>query len=295
MKNVNTIHEQVTANREQWFQYRRSMEANLATLETLYAAQYDEESPLYHSTPAQTVAAYVEAVGYEAAVEIIASLVNRSAWDGRISRRSAEWANAQENSWDEEACSSLSLYTNRIHMAHLEQIAAAMMKYQPTTEEPAEEAQEPAEEAQEPAEEAQEEEQEDNRMNALEKMKQDLTTRKDRSAWDKGVTVYALELLEGLEEAIDGGYFAPDDIAAPKVLEKGLLNGASSWNEYSWGGCSLIYDGDIAERLCCPSELKKTRHGERRPNSREEWLDVQARALYQACNRVKRAARAALA
>lgn len=281
MKNVNTIHEQVTANREQWFQYRRSMEANLATLETLYAAQYDEESPLYHSTPAQTVAAYVEAVGYEAAVEIIASLVNRSAWDGRISRRSAEWANAQENSWDEEACSSLSLYTNRIHMAHLEQIAAAMMKYQPTTEEPAEE--------------AQEEEQEDNSMNALEKMKQDLTTRKDRSAWDKGVTVYALELLEGLEEAIDGGYFAPDDIAAPKVLEKGLLNGASSWNEYSWGGCSLIYDGDIAERLCCPSELKKTRHGERRPNSREEWLDVQARALYQACNRVKRAARAALA
>ena len=288
MKNVNTIHEQVTANREQWFQYRRSMKANLATLETLYAAQYDEESPLYHSTPAQTVAAYVEAVGYEAAVEIIASLVNRSTWDGRISRRSAEWANAQENSWDEEACSSLSLYTNRIHMTHLEQIAAAMMKYQPITEEP-------AEEAQEPAEEAQEEEQEDSSMNALEKMKQDLTTRKDRSAWDKGVTVYALELLEGLEEAIDGGYFAPDDIAALKVLEKGLLNGASSWNEYSWGGCSLIYDGDIAERLCCPSELKKTRHGERRPNSREEWLDVQARALYQACNRVKRAARAALA
>lgn len=202
MKNVNTIHEQVTANREQWFQYRRTMEANLVTLETLYAAQWDAESPLYHSTPEQTVAAYVEAVGYEAAVEIIASLVNRNAWDGRISRRSAEWANAQENSWDEEACSSLSLYTNRIHMAHLDQIANAMMKYQPTTEEP-------AEEAQEAAEEAQEEEQEDNSMNALEKMKQDLTTRKDRSAWNKGVTVYALELLEGLEEAIDGGYFAP--------------------------------------------------------------------------------------
>lgn len=36
------------------------------------------------------------------------------------------------------------------------------------------------------------------------------------------------------------------------------------------------------------SELKKTRHGERRPNSREEWLDTQARALYQACNRVAR-------
>lgn len=110
MKNVNTIHEQVTTNREQWFQYRRTLESNLSTLEALYAAQYDAESPLYHSTPAQTVAAFVESVGYEAAVEIVASLVNRSAWDGRISRRCAEWANTQENSWDEEACSRLSIY-----------------------------------------------------------------------------------------------------------------------------------------------------------------------------------------
>ena len=67
-----------------------------------------------------------------------------------------------------------------------------------------------------------------------------------------------------------------------------MLNGARDWNAYSWGGSALIYDGDIAERLCTPSELKRTRHGERRPNSREEWLDTQARALYQACNRVSR-------
>ena len=67
-----------------------------------------------------------------------------------------------------------------------------------------------------------------------------------------------------------------------------LLNGASDWSQYSWGGCSLIYDGDIAERLCTPSELKKTRNGERRPNSREDWLDVQARALYQASNSITR-------
>lgn len=271
MKNVNTIHEQVTANREQWFQYRRTMEANLATLETLYAAQYDEESPLYHSTPAQTVAAYVEAVGYEAAVEIIASLVNRSAWDGRISRRSAEWANAQENSWDEEACSSLSLYTNRIHMAHLDQIAAAMMKYQPTTEEPAEEAQEAAEEAQQES--------------TLDKVAAELEAQKDRSAWGRGVNAYALELLEELREraAYEGRNPEPG-----KECREWMLNGAQDWNQYSWGGSSLIYDGDIAERLCTPSELKKTRNGERRPNSREEWLDTQARALNQACNRVAR-------
>lgn len=53
----------------------------------------------------------------------------------------------------------------------------------------------------------------------------------------------------------------------------------------------MIYNADIAERLCCPSELKKTRNGERRPNNREEWLDTQARALYQAASRVVNAYR----
>lgn len=103
-----------------------------------------------------------------------------------------------------------------------------------------------------------------------------------RSAWDKGVKLYALELLEGLKEGIEDGWYYDDDITAPRILEKMLLNGASSWSEYSWGGCSLIYDGDIAERLCTPSELKRKKGGELRPNSREEWLDTQARALHQA-------------
>ena len=271
MKNVNTIHEQVTTNREQWFQYRRTLEANLSTLEALYAAQYDAESPLYHSTPAQTVAAFVESVGYEAAVEIVASLVNRSAWDGRISRRCAEWANTQENSWDEEACSRLSIYTNRIHTAHLDQIAAAMMKYEPTTEPAAEEAQEAAEEAKEES--------------TLDKVAAELEAQKYHSAWGRGVNAYALELVEELREraAYEGRNPEPG-----KECREWMLNGAQDWNQYSWGGSSLIYDGDIAERLCTPSELKKTRHGERRPNSQEEWLDTQARALTQACNRVAR-------
>lgn len=39
---------------------------------------------------------------------------------------------------------------------------------------------------------------------------------------------------------------------------------------------------DIAKLLCTPSELKKTDYGRKLPNSTEDWLDVQARALYQA-------------
>lgn len=110
--------------------------------------------------------------------------------------------------------------------------------------------------------------------------------RTGRSAWDRGVSIYAHELLDELEEAVTSGGFQWEDIGSPLLLKSQLLNGARDWSQYSWGGCSLIYDEDIAERLCTPSELKKTRNGERRPNSREEWLDVQARALYQASCRV---------
>ena len=138
--------------------------------------------------------------------------------------------------------------------------------------------QEAAEEAQEAAEEAQQE-------STLDKVAAELEAHKDRSAWGRGVNAYALELVEELREraAYEGRNPEPG-----KECREWMLNGAQDWNQYSWGGSSLIYDGDIAERLCTPSELKKTRNGERRPNSREEWLDTQARALFQACNRVSR-------
>jgi len=105
-----------------------------------------------------------------------------------------------------------------------------------------------------------------------------IQSEKTRSAWSKAVQTYALEMLEELES----DYTAAD-----------LLNGAENWKEYSYGGCSLIYDADIAERLCSPSELKKTRNGERQPNSRETWLDCQARALFQAARLIDRKARVA--
>ena len=113
-----------------------------------------------------------------------------------------------------------------------------------------------------------------------------------RSAWDKGKKEYALELVEDLEEAIRGGYFDAANMADRAALKEQLLDGADSWSQYSYGGSALIYDGDIAERLCSPSEYRRSREGERRPNSREEWLDVQARALQQAANMIMRLARA---
>ena len=101
--------------------------------------------------------------------------------------------------------------------------------------------------------------------------KKNIENVKPRSAWMKGVKEYALEMLEDIN----------DDVTE-KDIKHCLLNGAENWSEYSYGGCALIYNRDIAERLCTPSELRKTQGGKRQPNSRETWLDVQARALCQA-------------
>ena len=95
-----------------------------------------------------------------------------------------------------------------------------------------------------------------------------------KSAWKKGVYTYACELA-----AQAAGHTW---VKTPKSIEEALLNGAPSWGDYSDGGNGLIYDADIAERLCSPSELKRSLDGNRNPNRRERWLDVQARALTQA-------------
>lgn len=131
-------------------------------------------------------------------------------------------------------------------------------------------------------------------MDCIKAARAALEARKARSAWDKGVTLYAFDLLDELEEAAEGGYITADDLVNYRMAERAMLDGASSWGQYSWGGCSLIYNSDIAERLCCPSELKRTRDGERRPNSHEEWLDTQARALSQAASRAFKAYRDAI-
>ena len=112
-----------------------------------------------------------------------------------------------------------------------------------------------------------------------------------RSAWNKGVKDYALKLVEELEEAITGGYFEAANISDRTALKEQLLNGAKEWNQYSYGGCALIYDGSIAERLCSPSELKRCNGGDWRPNRNEEWSDVQTRALCQAARMIVRLAK----
>lgn len=103
------------------------------------------------------------------------------------------------------------------------------------------------------------------------------------SAWKRGVKEYTDELLDNLEEKAQSYERLPKN---EKELKEWLLNGAMDWEDYSYGGCSLIYDGDIAERLCTPSELKKKDGGRLAPNRRDTWLDVQTKALIDAYCRI---------
>jgi len=90
------------------------------------------------------------------------------------------------------------------------------------------------------------------------------------------VKLYASELLESLES---------------DYTPAALLNGAENWRAFSNGGCALIYDADIAERLCSPSELNRKKGGDLPPNAGETWLDCQTRALSQAARLIAKNAR----
>lgn len=108
-----------------------------------------------------------------------------------------------------------------------------------------------------------------------------------RSAWDKGCREYAVELFD---ELVEHRRLTDQSELGENITEKELLNGASDWSQYSFGGCSLVYDGDICERLCTPKEAERLRYGELKPALHDSWLDAQAAALKQAANIVRRVA-----
>lgn len=105
----------------------------------------------------------------------------------------------------------------------------------------------------------------------------------NRSTWNRACKTYAIELIE---------YLSSDEIAhlvncarAARLddFRKVLLNGAQNWAQFSFGGCALVYDADIDERLNPPSQRGRC--------SSERLLRTQARALYQAERLIYRACR----
>lgn len=91
-----------------------------------------------------------------------------------------------------------------------------------------------------------------------------------RSAWKKGVLHYAFFIMSKFDRETE------------IESEATLLNGAKDWWKASCSGGFYVNDEVIALTLCNNSELRMNRGGKRRPNRSETWLDVQARALFQA-------------
>lgn len=118
MKTINELTAARIENHEAFFARKKALGTAMEKLVDIYNAT---------TRPDATVAAFKVEVGEDTAIEVIASMVNQKAWDGRIDRRVKAWAAEQENAWDEQAANKLGLCTDRIHPAHLNQIADAMM------------------------------------------------------------------------------------------------------------------------------------------------------------------------
>lgn len=107
------------------------------------------------------------------------------------------------------------------------------------------------------------------------------------SAWSKGVYDYARWMIRPIldNEVEDGREF--------ESMKDYCLNGAQGFKELSYNGNYYIYDEDIANQLATRSERRYSKVDGRLlpPNSRESWLDVQGRALYQAWRKLARLSR----
>lgn len=124
-----------------------------------------------------------------------------------------------------------------------------------------------------------------NTNNDLQTIKASIHTDIDRlklrkSAWNNGLKQYMHDFIDY------------DDILFEKLIKSGsfydfkqiLLNGANNWTHHSWSGCSLCYNYDILERLF-PANMVKRYQNCSMVNGME-LLDIQAKALNQACKKL---------
>lgn len=120
----------------------------------------------------------------------------------------------------------------------------------------------------------------------IQRVTNEVNNTKTRSAWNNGVKAYALEMLERFEE-----WRKWNEENAPEMDERTALNGASDWEQWAFGGCGLVYNAYIAERLCTPSELRRFKGGAIMPSGANSWLLVEARAARQAWRMIADAVR----
>ena len=82
-------------------------------------------------------------------------------------------------------------------------------------------------------------------------IKAKIEKRMNDSKRDKIRATYALEILNNYESLFQ----RDDEYNLNHENLKQLLCGAENWYRYSVGGCSLVYDGDIEERIGMGGDL----------------------------------------
>lgn len=125
--------------------------------------------------------------------------------------------------------------------------------------------------------------------NNIQAIREAIEARKERSAWNKGVKAYALDILAQFEEW--RRFNESEGLECPELDERTALNGAKDWSAWAYGGCGLVYNAYIAERLCTPSELRKLDGGAKVPAGADTWCDIEARAARQAWRMIAEAVR----
>lgn len=110
-------------DREAVFERRRELLHEVHMLEDLYLKDLGNTN-----SPKDTIDKFVDAVGMDEAVIVMASMINVKAWDGRIMPSNAEWAKRVEAAWDKDMGYEIGMYSNHIHTAHLDQLCDYMRR-----------------------------------------------------------------------------------------------------------------------------------------------------------------------
>ena len=123
MKTMDYINTLIERNVDEYRAEYKEMKDAVKTLENAYAMCLGQ-----NRTPKETIMECITEMGWTKTKTAIASLVNYHGWDGRIGRTAKEWAVAVPMAYDEKAAEKLNIYTNRIHMSHLDQLARECAK-----------------------------------------------------------------------------------------------------------------------------------------------------------------------
>lgn len=91
--------------------------------------------------------------------------------------------------------------------------------------------------------------------NNIQAVKKAIEAMNPRNAWERGVQAYALDFLRDFDECRK--FSEAQGEALPDMDERTALNGAKDWQQWSEGGCGLVYNYAIAERLYTPARVAR--------------------------------------